>query len=505
MLQLALLLPLIAAGGPAVPGPSADDLAALPLLQDSPVECQNALWGEVPKERQLTGRKVILADIRGPAVITMIHFAMPESLKLDRGSVLRIWWDDEKTPSVEVPLVDFFCDPNGTQERVDSALVNKRRGWNAYFPMPFRKHAVLELEHDGPGPASCYFYVFSRPLKQWNPALGYFHSTWRQEKLLLGKRDYPALEARGKGQFVGWNATVRGVPPGGDGYPVDENAKFYVDGERKPSVELMGLEDAFGFSFGFPETANSFPYTGWAPFYKGACAYRFFVHEAIPFQRNLRVAIGFGEHEWPMFLEWFGKPSGTLEFSTCCYWYQTEPHAPFPPLPRHRARRPSLDADQQKALDALAEPARKAGLALQCYLGDPAREEAYIADGYDFVLDDGYRFNDTQNLWKDSAIKHCWASFDTLKMTLVTPKAVAGKLRLLLVDGDNFGGGRRETIFVAGRNVGTFGDFQKGKWVEVDLTAADTAKGEVPIRIENARQGANVVVSIAEFKPQTPQ
>jgi hypothetical protein len=501
MLQLALLLPFFAAPAPAGPMPSFDAFDSLPVLQGAPVECQNALWGEVPKDRQLTGRKVVLADIRGPAVITMLHFAMPESLKLDRSSILRIWWDDEKSPSVEVPLVDFFCDPNGTQDRVESALVNKRRGWNAYFPMPFRKHAVIELEHDGPGPASCYFYVFSRPLKQWDPSLGYFHAFWRQEKLLLGKSDYPALEARGHGTFIGWNITVRGVPPGGDGYPVDENAKFYVDGEPKPSVELMGLEDSFGFSFGFPETANSFPYTGYAPYYKGACAYRFFVHEAIPFQKSLRVAIGFGEHEYPGFFDWFGSPSGTLEFSSCCYWYQTEPHVPFPPMPSHRLRRPSLDAEQQKAYDALAEPAKKAGLALQCYLGDPNHEESYVADGYDLTLDEGYRFNDTTDIWKGAPVKHCWASWDDLKMTLVTPKGAAGKLRLYLVDGDNFGGGRKETITVGGRNVGTFGDFQQGKWVEVDLTPADTAKGEVPILIHNARVGANVVISIAEFKP----
>lgn len=487
--------------GHAAPSPLIPGLDSLPVLRDTPVKMENALWGECPKERLLTTTRVILADIKGPGVITMLHFAMPESLKLDRGSIVRIWWDDEKTPSVQAPLVDLFCDPNGSQERVDSLLVNKRRGWNMYFPMPFAKHAVLELEHDGRGPASCYFYALYYPLKHWDRSLGYFHSTWRQEKLLLGKRDYVALEAQGKGQFVGWNVTVRGCPPNDGGYPVDENAKFYVDGEAEPSVELMGLEDSFGFSFGFPETANSFPYTGWAPYYKGAFAYRFFVNEAIPFQKSLRATIGFGKHEAPFFFDIYSRPEFPLEFSTCCYWYQTEPHVPFAPMPSYRKRGPTPDAEQQKVLDARSKPARDAGLALQCFLGDPDREDLWLADGYDCVLDRGYRFLDTQNIWPGSPVKHCWASWDWLEAHLEMPRGVAGKLRLLLADGDNFGGGRKETITVAGHKLGPFANFQKPLWVELNLEPGDTKEGIVPIRIDNAREGANVVVSEIEFTP----
>ena len=75
----------------------------------------------------------------------MIHFALPMAMKLNRDVLLKIYWDGEKDPSVDCPLVDFFCDPAGTQDDICTALVNKRRGWNAYFPMPFRKSARVEL------------------------------------------------------------------------------------------------------------------------------------------------------------------------------------------------------------------------------------------------------------------------------------------------------------------------------------------------------------------------
>lgn len=32
---------------------------------------------------------------------------------------------------------------------------------------------------------------------------------------------------------------------------MDENVKFYIDGEAEPSIEWQGLEDSFGFSWGF--------------------------------------------------------------------------------------------------------------------------------------------------------------------------------------------------------------------------------------------------------------
>src|SRR5690606_4278896 len=48
-----------------------------------------------------------LADIEGPGIIQHIWITCPqEALK---GTVLLMTWDDEDTPSVEVPLGDFFC------------------------------------------------------------------------------------------------------------------------------------------------------------------------------------------------------------------------------------------------------------------------------------------------------------------------------------------------------------------------------------------------------------
>jgi hypothetical protein len=341
-----------------IPGPAAHGQTAGPneltRLEFGRVRAENALWIENPLSARFnTSKRVVVADLKGPAEITMIHFALPQSevgaplQRLNRDVLLLMTWDGETTPSVAVPLVDFFCDPAGLRDEVKTELVNKRRGFNAYFPMPFRKSARIELVYDGPvapGDAlwrimPCYSYVMYRTLEQVPENTGLFHAAWRQESLRLGDRDYLALEARGRGKFIGWNATVR--LPGRAGYPVDQNEKFFVDGETTASVEFQGMEDSFGFSWGFPPTESQFPLTGYFPYYKGAASYRFFLRDAISFQKSLRVAIGFGEHEDPMFRRQFSRPGSELQFSTTVYWYQTEPHAPLPPLPPAALRTPS--------------------------------------------------------------------------------------------------------------------------------------------------------------------
>ncbi|SPE51498.1 conserved exported hypothetical protein [Verrucomicrobia bacterium] len=325
--------------------PGLEDLAR---LRPGRTKTENALWIENPLSARFnSSKRVVVANLKGPTVITMIHFALPETLKLNRDLLLRMYWDGETSPSVEVPLVDFFCDPAGLREQVNSALVNKRRGFNAYFPMPFRRSGKIELEYDGPvEPGAelwkimpCYSYVNYRTAKSIPKDTGYFHASWRQEGLLLGQRDYVALEAAGRGKLVGWNVTVR--RPGRDSYPVDENEKFYIDGEERPSVEYQGLEDSFGFSWGFPESESLFPLTGYFPFLKGAAAYRFFTQDAISFQKSLRVAIGFGVNEDPSFRRDFSKPGSTLQLSSTVYWYQSEPHAPLPAMAPAAQRAPA--------------------------------------------------------------------------------------------------------------------------------------------------------------------
>lgn len=328
----------------------------LAQLTPGRTKAANALWLENPLSAQFkSSRRIVIAEIDGPGEITMMHFAYARTQlgqdahrplssqigngkPLNRDLLLRIYWDGESEPSVDCPFVDFFCNPDDTRKVMNTAFVNVNRGFNAYFPMPFRKSAKVELVYDGPVQPGdelermmpCYSYVCYRMLEAYPEDAGYFHASWRQQSLLLGLKDYVALEATGKGKFVGWNVTVRGVEH--NSFPVDENEKFYIDGETTPSVEFQGLEDSFGFSWGFPKDDSFFPLTGYFKLSNGAAAYRFFTQDAISFEKSLRVAIGFGVKE-NVWRTRFSAPDTIVQFSSTVYWYQTEPHAPLPPMP----------------------------------------------------------------------------------------------------------------------------------------------------------------------------
>jgi hypothetical protein len=484
----------------AAPPWSADDL---PRLIPGRTAAQNALWIENPLSARFNSSKqVVVAELKGPAVITMIHFAMPQVLKLNRDLLLKMYWDGEQSPSVDCPLVDFFCDPAGLREQVNTALVNKRRGFNAYFPMPFRKTGKIELVYDGPVEPGdelwkimpCYSYVMYRTADEIPQDVGYFHAHWRQEALLLGRRDYVALEAKGKGKFIGWNVTVR--RPGRSGYPVDENEKFYIDGEKAASIEFQGLEDSFGFSWGFPETESMFPLTGYFPFMKGACAYRFFANDAISFDESLRVTVGFGEHENPVFHRQFSKRGSALQLSSVVYWYQREPHAPLPPMPARAERAPAPEEpfwpDKEKLPTAAA--LRQRGVRLLMLCGRPDGEVIHAEPGFAAEAKSGYGWDG----WS-LPVYHCRADDRELRIQLTVPKSTEGTVRLYVIDPDSFQGGRKQTLTVAGRSLGVVEDFQEGRWLEQPISPQDSADGKILIQARNARQGSNAVISIIEW------
>jgi len=479
------------------------DVSGLARLTPGQTAAKNSLWIENPlSERFNTSKRVVVADVKGPAVITMIHFAMPQVLKLNRDVLLRMYWDGETSPSVDCPFVDFFCDPAGRREVVNTALVNKRRGYNAYFPMPFRESGRIELVYDGPVEPGgqlwrimpCYSYVMYRTADRIADDVGYFHAHWRQEALLLGQRDYIALEAKGKGKFVGWNVTVR--RPGRGGYPVDENEKFYVDGEEVPSIEFQGLEDSFGFSWGFPPTENMFPLTGFFPFFKGAAAYRFFINDAISFEKSLRVTIGFGKKEHPTFPSQFSKPGNELQFSSVVYWYQKEPHSPLPPLPPAAKRVPAPEDPFWLHGENLpsAKELRGRGVCLRMHCGRPDKEIIFAEGGYAATATEGYAYD----AWSPP-VYHCRASEEKVQIELTVPEGAGGTVRLYVIDPDDFGGGRRQKVIVGGKSLGIIENFREGRWLEHHLSDDETTEGKVLISAANARQGSNAVISIIEW------
>ena len=123
--------------------------------------------------------------------------------------------------------------------------------------------------------------------------------------------------------------------------------KFFMDGDKKfPTICGTGEEDYFCGSYGYNErkqedgsyiySSFSSPYTGFYhvqdPKYKGEQRrfgqYRWHVYDPIRFENDLRVniqSIGWQSEGRYLPLQ--------DDQASVAYWYQIEPHNPFPALP----------------------------------------------------------------------------------------------------------------------------------------------------------------------------
>jgi hypothetical protein len=305
------------------------------------------------------GSTIELLNDRGPGIITHIWFtiASPETYHLKK-LVLRMYWDDELTPSVETPVGDFFGLGLGDYFQFESIplAVASDKALNCFFPMPFRKHTRITVTNEGGQDADAfYFNIDYQSLNRDLPAdTLYFHAQYRQaapaigwtnqwgandaaavtaKKNLNGENNYVWMEAAGHGHFVG---VTMSVLQNQDGWWGEGDDMFFVDGEKQPSINGTGSEDYFLGAWDFGDHPFSYSLFG-APV-KGtelagsrSSVYRFHLDSPIPFMKSLRATI---EH---------GHANHRADnFFSVAYWYQNEPHAAFPPLPSVEQRVPRI-------------------------------------------------------------------------------------------------------------------------------------------------------------------
>ena len=135
-----------------------------------------------------SGSTVTLADIDGPGIINHIWITVTnKTTEADcfvlSDLVIRMYWDDEKVPSVESPLGDLFCCGFGRECIVNSIpiAVIPNRGLNSYFQMPFKKRARITLENQHPNPIPAFFYQIDYCLLDDMPEnIAYFHALWKR-------------------------------------------------------------------------------------------------------------------------------------------------------------------------------------------------------------------------------------------------------------------------------------------------------------------------------------
>jgi len=306
------------------------------------------------------GETLMVLDEAGPGVITHVWFTLAsgESYHLKK-LVLRMYWDGEETPSVETPLGDFFGLGLGEYIVFQAAplSVAPNHALNSFFPMPFQKHARITVTNAGQMRVDAFYFnidcqMHSKPL----PAdTLYFHAQYRQaspnvgsipewkdnadsrindKKNLSGEGNYVWMEATGHGHFVG---VTMSVLQNQDYWWGEGDDMFFVDGVKEPTITGTGTEDYFlgAYDFGgrpFSYALYGAPVVGEEHAGSRSSVYRFHLDSPIPFTKSLKATIEHGHAN-----------VRSDNYFSVAYWYQAEPHAPFPALPVVEERLPGLN------------------------------------------------------------------------------------------------------------------------------------------------------------------
>jgi hypothetical protein len=283
------------------------------------------------------GKTVTLAEIDGPGAIQHIWMTPSDNWRF---SILRFYWDGEKSPSVEVPVGDFFGMGWGVYASLSSlpVCVNPGSGFNCYWAMPFRKKCKITMENINTERMTLYYQI-DYTLTQVPSDAAYFHAQFRRSNPTKGAIDTLIDGIKGEGQYVG---TYLAWGVHNDGWWGEGEMKFYIDGDSKfPTICGTGTEDYFCGSYNFERegkyTEFCTPYSGLAQVIRPDGLYhsqqrfglyRWHIMDPIRFKKGLRVTIQ--DLGWMSGGRYLKQQS---DISSVVYWYQTEPHAPFPALP----------------------------------------------------------------------------------------------------------------------------------------------------------------------------
>ncbi len=264
--------------------------------------------------------QVAALEIDGPRAITALRGKVHTKDRQDqmialRNVILRITWDDQPQPAVWAPVGDFFGTAPGENYYRSLVTGMTPEFWYAYWYMPFRDRAVLELINEDSVPREIDYEVVHAPMEKPLDQLGYFHCKWHRGVHQLPPDRWPdwvMLRTEGTGRYCGimlhvWN-------PLGDWWG-EGDEKFFVDGEKFPSTFGTGSEDYFGYAWCHPGLFQR-AYHGQTMTQNNRghqSVFRWHVVDNVPFRQSFEACIE----------KYFDEEERGTQYACTVVWYQT--------------------------------------------------------------------------------------------------------------------------------------------------------------------------------------
>jgi hypothetical protein len=417
-------------------------------------------------------------DVQGPGVIQHIWMVADESHW--RSCVLRFYWDDETTPSIETPLGDFFAIGHGKFAPVNSipVLANARSALNCFWPMPFRKHARITLANEAPSNVGLLTYQVTYAETTVAENAAYFHAQYRRASTAR-QNPYVILDGvQGRGHYVGtflaWSQMT-------DEWFGEGEIKFYLDGDQEfPTICGTGTEDYFLSSYGFPRLYST-PFVG-VTLKDGAAEnnadgragtkwslYRWHIMDPIRFRQDLRVTI-----------QALGWDHGKVvkkddDISSVAYWYQAEPHAAFPALPPAAERNRVARQPAPPPANAVGD----GGILLE------AESLKVVASSTDLSVSTQENYPFAQGQWSGSAQLFVQARTPGDFIELLVTENVAGarKVALEATKAPDYG---KLRLTINGQAAGSFDGYAEPPQLSgpIELGVFEPKDGKLVLRVE---------------------
>lgn len=302
------------------------------------------------------GKSLEAARVSGSGIITRLFAAFPAFWKpsLYREIVLRLTWDDQLYPSVEVPIGDFFGIHHGRYRQYDSRLFSIiSGGMTGHALMPFSKGFRLSFEQQGRVTVPLFFFgVGYYALDPADVSPLRFCASWRNEPLTqrgqpftfvdvdldAGDKPQSAPSADNRGYYVGMHLSTQNrhfwaldspfkwMLPNGVGLgQLEGEEKIFIDGEQQSRHRGTGHEEYFNTGWYFRDGR----YTGrdsgclHRSYFTGRTgSYRWHWRDPIPFAKSIRGVMHHGIGDII-----------PAHYSATAFWYQPMPMRPLPVLP----------------------------------------------------------------------------------------------------------------------------------------------------------------------------
>jgi hypothetical protein len=264
------------------------------------------------------GKEIELANIKGAGLITYFYITDNSFGNIYNGLVLKMYWDNSKEPSVNVPLGDFFGAIKGLAIDYESMIMQiNHYCYMSYVPMPFSKGARIVLANDGDSVynrivAYNFDYLKDSSFEKIDMR---FHCFWNRTNPTNGK--HVLLSINGNGHYIGnfLQVSTKSKKWWGEG-----DTDFIIDGDTMKHTP--GTEDEYGacWEFGHKYT---YMYSGYIENSNGENRmYRWYLSNPIVFKKSFAVTIQNHYVKPGSAFNLAKQDNANDDFRSVTYWYQ---------------------------------------------------------------------------------------------------------------------------------------------------------------------------------------